>query len=165
GVGPRSDDGGDVGDADVALAGSDALDGVGRALAAKNLHVKPFLAVPTLLESGVMRHVLPGRHEVEDERIRLYRQLRAGEAPERQHDTNCQQRDTPPNRASHTRVLPARANARRHCWSSAYHGLGPRAIASHRDDGHGQRDWLPTRFFAAPCPRSSPSWLRRRCPP
>src|SRR6185436_16695008 len=42
-VGACGDDSGDIRDADVALAGGDALDGVGRALAANNLHVKPFL--------------------------------------------------------------------------------------------------------------------------
>src|SRR5215831_19447898 len=68
GVGARGDDGGDVRDADVALAGRDALDGVGRALAANDLHVEPFFPIPALLERGVVGHVLACRHEVEDER-------------------------------------------------------------------------------------------------
>src|SRR5205823_14203596 len=56
------------GAADLALAGRDSLDRVGRALAAHDLHVEALVLVPALLERRVVRHVLAGRHEVEDQR-------------------------------------------------------------------------------------------------
>src|SRR5207244_5878993 len=54
---------------DLALAGRDALDGVGRALATHDLHVEALVAIPALLQRRVVRHVLAGRHEVENERV------------------------------------------------------------------------------------------------
>src|SRR5262249_21263879 len=95
GVGARGDDGGNVRDPDVALAGGNALDGVGRALAADDLHVEPFLAIPALLDRGVVGHVLTGRHEVEDEGVRLQRRLAVGEG---------QRGSTPPSASSATQA-------------------------------------------------------------
>jgi hypothetical protein len=68
-VGARRDERGDVRDAHVALAGRDALHGVARALAAEDLHVEALVAIEALLQRGVVRHVLAGGHEVEDEGV------------------------------------------------------------------------------------------------
>ncbi len=69
GVGAGRDEGRDVRDADLALAGRDALDRVARALAAEDLHVESLVPVEALLERGVVRRVLAGGHEVQDERV------------------------------------------------------------------------------------------------
>src|SRR2546422_787179 len=99
-VAPLISDGGI--EAALALAGGDALDGVGGALASTDLHVEALVGVPALLERGVVRHVLAGRHEVEDERIGLERLRLRGAVPRHcQQNEHRQERERYPSNLDH----------------------------------------------------------------